>query len=741
MTPSHVLAATQSVPASQGPAPTDLILLGAGHAHVQVLRNFAMRPAKGVRLTLVTKDLEAPYSGMLPGYVAGHYSHDDIHMDAMRLAHFASARFIHGEATGIDRANRRILLRGRPPLAYGLLSIDIGIRPDTTGIAGALEHAIPVKPVATFAARWDDLQTRALTLDGPRRLTVIGGGPAGFELILSMAHRLRTSAAKAGLDPAAYTFHLIAAPRLLASHTARARRLALQALAERNVILIEGQRVTAIGAREITLEDGMTVATDATLLTTRAAPAPWFATSGLPVTPDGFLAVRPTLQLTGDDDIFAAGDCATVLDHPRPKAGVFAVRQGPPLTQNLRRRVRGENTVPFKPQSEFLTIMALGGKSAIASRGWFSASGEWVWRWKDRIDREFMEKFQDLPAMNPDPLAPDDMRCGGCAAKVGPNPLAAALSRLDAPVSNSEIDGRADDAAVLDTGGPHLRVETVDHFRAFWPDPYVFGAIAANHALGDVYAMGGKPTHALAICTLPHAPRHAVAEDLFQLLSGARSRLDAEGVTLAGGHTSEGPEMAAGFFVSGTVPRDRLTRKAGLNPGDALILTKPLGTGILFAAQMRNLARAPDIAAAIASMLASNAKAAAILIDHGATAMTDVTGFGLGGHLAEMLTASNAAAAISFARLPLYPGVRALAHSGIASTLLPENRASPIPLEWTQASEPNTAILFDPQTAGGLLAGLPAANATACIAALRAHAPHAVQIGSVHPGPPHLRIE
>ena len=352
-----------------------------------------------------------------------------------------------------------------------------------------------------------------------------------------------------------------------------------------------------------------------------------------------------------------------------------------------------------------------------------------------------MEKFQDLPPMNPDPFAADDMRCGGCAAKVGPKPLADALSRLAPPVANPQIAVSADDAAVIDTGGPDLRVESVDHFRAFWPDPFVFGAVAANHALGDIFAMGGRPTHALAVCTLPHGQRRAVAEDLFQLLSGARSRLDAEGATLAGGHTSDGPEMAAGFFVSGSVPRSRLTRKSGLNPGNVLILTKPIGTGILFAAQMRNAARATDIAAAFQSMLTSSAAVSRILLDHGAVAMTDVTGFGLGGHLAELLIASNTSARIAFADLPLYSGVRSLADNGIASTLLPENRASPIPLEWLNPSEPNTAILFDPQTAGGLLAGIPAANAQACLSALRHHAPRAALIGAVEPGPPHLQID
>ncbi|MEQ1697689.1 MAG: selenide, water dikinase SelD [Hyphomicrobiaceae bacterium] len=728
---------------SAAPIKTDLVLVGGGHSHVQVLKSFGMRPAPGVRVTLITKDLEAPYSGMLPGYVAGHYTHDDIHMDAMKLAGFAKARFIHGEAVGIDRAQKQILLRNRPPLAYDLLSLDIGIRPDTSGITGADEHAIPVKPVATFAARWDDVQRRALTQSGPRIITVIGGGAAGFELILAMAHRLRTLAAGASLDPKAFTFQLVCAPSLLPSHNARARSLAIQALTDRDVKLIVGHRVIAISDRSISLASGEQIASDATLLTTKAAPATWFAQCDLPCTPDGFLALRPTLQVTDDDDIFAAGDCATVLDHPRPKAGVFAVRQGPPLTDNLRKRAQGVAPSPFIPQTDFLTILALGDRSAIAARGPFAASGKWVWRWKDRIDRVFMEKFQILPDMNTGAAALDDMRCGGCAAKVGPKPLADALTRLGPAVANAQIaDTRLEDASILDGGGPNLRIETVDYFRAFWNDPYVFGAVAANHAMNDIFAMGGTPTHTLAICTIPHGQSRAVTEDLFQLLSGARSRFDAEGATLAGGHSSEGPELGAGFFVSGSVAREKILRKSGLKPGDKLILTKPLGTGILFAAQMRGLARATDIAIAFQSMLRSNARVSQIFVEHGATALTDVTGFGLGGHTAEMLQASAVSAEIDFANLPLYPGVRDLANGGISSTLLPENRASPIAIEWTPGSDDaSAAILFDPQTSGGLLAGIPPENLEACLAALHAGpAPEACLIGTVAPGPARLRV-
>jgi selenide,water dikinase len=272
-------------------------------------------------------------------------------------------------------------------------------------------------------------------------------------------------------------------------------------------------------------------------------------------------------------------------------------------------------------------------------------------------------------------------------------------------------------------------VQTVDFFRAFIDDPYVFGEIAANHALNDVFAMGGVPRHALATALVPPGPARQVEEALFQLLAGARACLDREGVALVGGHSGEG-ELALGFSVTGEVAPERIVRKGGLKPGDALILTRPLGTGVLFAGAMRARAKAAWVEAALAAMRQSNRAAAAILREHGASAMTDVTGFGLIGHLGEMLAASLAAAELDPAAVALYPGALELAHAGISSTLLPENLTLASLLRG-EVDAALRALLFDPQTAGGLLAGVPSDRATACVAALRREYPHAAMIGRV----------
>jgi selenide,water dikinase len=703
----------------------DIVLVGGGHAHVHVLTAFAMRPEPDVRLTLITRELETPYSGMLPGVIAGLYTREQAHIDLVRLATATGTRLIHAEAVGLDRANKRVELAGRPPIAYDVVSIDVGITPALASIAGAAEHGIAVKPIGSFLAKLDTLLARCLQPGGPRRIAVIGGGAGGVELLLSVRSRLL-----ADIDGAAgqdFSFELVTAGRILDGHNDKVKSAFRRALGERGIALHEGRPVRALTAQGVTLEDGSEIAADAVLITTDAAPPPWFGATGLARDDGGFLAVGPTLQSLNDPDVFAAGDCAGLTASPRAKAGVFAVRAGPPLAENLRRRARGESPKRWRPQRRHLALISTGERYAVASRGAFKAEGAWVWTLKDWIDRRWMRMYQDTDRMigrmaaRKAPASADsreEMRCGGCAAKVGPGPLSRALARLAPVRADGVVVGldAPDDAAVIAPSGKHL-LQTVDFFRAFIDDPYVFGEIAANHALNDVFAMGGTPRHTLATAVMPPGPSAKVEETLFQLLAGARACLDREGVALVGGHSSEG-ELAIGFSVTGEIAPDRITRKGGLKPGDALILTRPLGTGILFAAAMRGRAKAPWIDAALAGMRRSNRAAAAVLLAHEATAMTDVTGFGLIGHLGEMLAASNVSAELDLAAIPLYEGTLVLARVGIASTLLPENLALGSVLRG-EVDAAARAVLFDPQTSGPLLAGIPVDQAAACVTRLQ----------------------
>ena len=717
----------------------DLVLVGGGHAHVHVLKRFGMRPMPRVRVTLIARDVETPYSGMLPGWIAGHYEFDECHIDLGRLARFAGARLIRDEAVGIDRAEPRVLCRAHPPIRWDFLSLDIGSAPRADDVPGAVEHTIAVKPIAQFAARWEALVARARDLSR-LRLAVVGGGAGGVELALSAQYRL------ARLRRGSVEVALVTRDALLPSHNRRVRRQFERIFAEREIALAAGTAVVRVEPGMLVCADGRRIEFDEALWVTEAGAATWLADTGLPLTEGGFVAIDETLRSPADPRIFAAGDVATMHAHPREKAGVYAVRQGPPLAANLRRALAGRPLRRAISQKRGLALIGAGDKYAVASRGPFAAHGAFLWRLKDRIDQRWMRRYRELPEMTPEP-GEEPMRCGGCAAKVPAAVLGRVIERLRPATNDAVAIGldSPDDAALISFPGAPPLLQTVDFFRAMVTDPYLFGQIAANHALNDIYAMGALPDTALAIATLPPARPAIVEHDLFHMLRGALDVLEPAGAVLVGGHSAEGAELALGFAVTGRGPASgRLLRKSGLRRGDRLILTKPLGTGVILAADGRALAPAKAVADAIAAMLQSAAPAAACLLAHGASGCTDVTGFGLLGHLIEMLRASEMDAVLDPNTIPALAGAAALLAQGITSSLHQDNLAALAALD--EAAQPHqlAALLIDPQTAGGLLAGLPADRADRCLRELRRLGCRAAIIGRVEPSSgaePRVRLE
>ncbi len=745
---------------SEQPVLRDIVLVGGGHSHVVALHRFAMQPMAGVRLTLLCTDAHTPYSGMLPGYVAGHYTFDEVHIDLSRLAVFAGARFICAEVVGLDRAAQRVVLRDRPAVGYDRLSINTGSTPQATQVPGAAGQVVPVKPIFQFNQRWLALLERVRRHAGRTTIAVVGGGAGGVELLLAMQHRLRQELRSQQRDPAELAFHLFTADAtVLPTHNGFVRRRFAAELARRGVVVHLNSAVQEVGPQRLRTADGQWFAADEIVWVTQAGGAAWLEGTGLALDERGFIRVNDHLQSVTDPLIFAAGDVASMGARLLEKAGVFAVRMGRPLAENLRRSVQERTLTRYRPQRRWLALISTGDQHAVASRGLLGFSGAWVWRWKDWIDRRFMRRFSGFSAMAAAdgprsaapalPLSADEslqaisaiaMRCGGCGAKVGATVLSRALGAL-APVERADVLiglHAPDDAAVVRVPPGKAMVHTVDFFRAFIDDPYVFGKVAANHALGDIFAMGAEPQSATAVATVPPGLESKVEEVLLHMMTGAVEVLNAAGCALVGGHTGEGRELALGFAINGLID-DGLTgvmRKGGMLPGDVLVLTKPFGTGTLFAAHARMAARGRWIQAALASMVVSNQQAAAILHSCGATACTDLTGFGLLGHLVEMTRPSGVDAQIQMSRLPLLDGALECVAAGIVSSLQPANvrlrRA--LANQEAFAQDPRYPLLFDPQTAGGLLASVPADQAQACIARLHAAGyGRATVIGSVLP--------
>lgn len=709
------------------PLTRDLVLVGGGHAHALVLRAWGMDPLPGARLTLINPGPTAPYTGMLPGHVAGHYGRDDLEIDLVRLCRHAGARFIDDRATGINRNDGTILLDGRGPVAYDVASIDVGIhaRMDIKGFA---DHAIGAKPLDRYAARWRKFLGQVDTGELPPRVAVIGGGVAGCELAMAMAHRLRDC----GHDP---QVTVIEAGDHISGVGERARQHLLRAMSNLGVAVRTKALVSEICADRVLLEEGDDIAAALCVGAAGAFPHDWIARADLPIR-DGFIETGPDLGVLGDDRLFAVGDCAVMTHAPRPKAGVFAVRAAPVLKHNLRAALQGGKRKTWQPQKNYLKLISLGGKSALAEKYGLPLQGRFMWRWKDHIDRAFMDRLADLKPMTAQD-APAEAAigvrdilkarplCGGCGAKVGGGVLSGALSGLG-PVSGPVVTGAGDDAAVLRQPGGGFQVISTDHLRAMIADPALMTRIAAVHALGDVWAMGATPQVALASVILPQMSADLQARTLKEVTATMQEVLGAAGAQLVGGHTTMGAELTIGFTVSGTRTQMPLT-VGNAQPGDLLILTRPIGSGVLMAADMAGQADGRDICKALGIMSRPQEVEAAVLAE-AAHAMTDVTGFGLAGHVRAICAASGLDAILEAAAIPVYDGARALAEAGVSSSLMPANRAD-APL-----SGGDDHLLHDPQTAGGMLAAVPEDRAEDVLETLRSRGRTGHVIGQLTSG-------
>ena len=679
-----------------------------------------MSPLPGVRLTVVLDRPDAVYSGMVPGFVAGAYRAPELEIDAVPLARRAGARVILSAASGLEVGARRLLVEDRPPVAYDVVSFDVGSTVRGLELPGVREHALATRPIRSFVDELDAFLQRG-GRERPARVAVVGGGAAGVELAFTLHARM------AG----ACEMHLVTeAESVLQGASSAMRRRAERALSDRGIRVTTGTRVAAVTGDGLQLDGGRSLAAERVIWAAGAAPIPLLANLGLPVTESGFLRVRESLQVVGDDDVFAVGDCAVLDAHAWvPRAGVYAVRQGPVLDANLRARLSAKPLQNYRPQRDFLSLLTLGGDRALGGKWGLAFEGRGVFRLKDWIDRRFMNRFQvlaengsdaaDFPT--PESMGMEEMACGGCAAKVGAGGLARVLERLGPVAEDARIRvglGAPDDAAAFETSSGDVLLATVDGFRAFTDDPWLVGRVAAQNAASDVDATGGVARHALAWVTVPDGP--GAEEALYQVMAGVRRELDARRISLLGGHSTVGPELMVGLAVLGDLsPEQMLLAKAGLQAGDRLILTKPLGTGVALAADMQGRFAGTHLQAVHAAMLGGNAVASQLAREHGAHAVTDVSGFGLAVHLGEMLEASGVGAVLDLDRVPALPGASGALARGLRSTFHSQNVAAALRV-WgaVETDAAGAALLVDPQTSGGLLIGVEAGAEAALVDSL-----------------------
>lgn len=398
------------------PRNKDLVLIGGGHSHSIVLRMFGMKPLPGVRLTLITTATDTPYSGMLPGHIAGFYSHDECHIDLRLLANFAQAQLYIDRVVGLEIANNKVICANRPAINFDVISMDIGSTPATISVSGAAEYAIPAKPVSLLLKHWYQLVEKVSK--NPQQgitIAIVGGGAGGVELALSMQaylnrilHQNQQSRPNIEIE-----IHLFQRDReLMPNYHQSVRHQMQQFLTRQGIKLHLGETVCQIQQKNLTpnsslqgergmeeilevkCQSGLIVECNKIFWVTQASAPEWIKTSELGTDEKGFILVEDTLQSLTHPQIFAAGDIATMVNYSLPKAGVFAVRQGKPLFENLQRFLLGKSLKPYKPQKQYLSLIGTGDGRAIATRGRLTLPPhQLLWRWKNWIDRRFMESL------------------------------------------------------------------------------------------------------------------------------------------------------------------------------------------------------------------------------------------------------------------------------------------------------------------------------------------------------------
>jgi pyridine nucleotide-disulfide oxidoreductase family protein len=356
-------------------APFELLLAGAGHAHLGVLRLWASQPQTrpSGRIGLLNADAHAWYSGMLPGLLAGRYALDECRIDLRKLCAAAGVELIIGQACGLTPQFKQLHLSHTQTLDYGYLSLNLGSLPALPKHHGSGLELLAVKPFNAFIAQWQQWQAQ------PQGLAIIGGGAAGVELSLALAPQL----------PAVT---LISAGSLLAGHPPALRQRALAHLRRAGVSVREQCRVDEALDQQLLCAGQVVWQGRRAIVASGASALPWLASSGLDCDKQGFVRIGATLQSSSHTSIFAVGDCASLANTPHN--GVYAVRQGPVLAHNLAARLQGRALHTYQPQPRALALLACGDGSALASWAGITAEGRWLGRWKDYLDQSFMHRHR-----------------------------------------------------------------------------------------------------------------------------------------------------------------------------------------------------------------------------------------------------------------------------------------------------------------------------------------------------------
>ncbi len=723
----------------KAPASHDLVLIGGGHSQVNVLKKFGMKPIAGLRITLINNYYISPYSGMLPGYIAETYTKTQTQIDLLNLCKFSNSRLIIDNVIGLDPTEKQVILKDRMPIKFDTLSINTGGEPNLDNIKGAKEFSIPIKPISKLVKVIDDIKRKILQ-SNEISISVIGGGAGGIELVLALNEYLKTIKSIKKIK-----INLISKGKYLAQAKNKfSQNCILSFLKDNNINVILNDEVIEIGANFIKTLKGTIINSEFNFLVTPISPPKWIANTDLRLDKLGFIKVNKFLQ-TSDKNIFASGDICSLENYKLPKAGVYAVRQGPILYKNLRAKILNLKFSSFKPQRSFLSLIGNGKNEAIFSWKGISFRSKFAWFLKSNIDQRFIRKYNYLDLKKMESISPhpklisqknvgdpalEKIRCLGCGAKTpwlslnkGINSSKEILTLKSRKLNLNKVN-ITDDASITNVPIGNDLVQSVDLISAIINDPFTLTRIAAIHAISDVLSACATPINAEAIFILPPGLQEIQSRLITELLNGAVYEFNSHNMKLNGGHTSEGEELQVGFCISGIRPKNFKSKEPKV--GDKLILTKPLGTGVILAANMRKKINPEEYKNTIETMLKSNLNASKIFRKEKITAITDVTGFGLARHTLNLTKPFGAK--LNMEDIPVISGALEHLSNNINSSLAFSNKEA---INFTSNISKQDHIIFDPQTSGGLLVSVSEFKASQILEKLKKNNQHASIIGEV----------
>ena len=731
------------------PQKRDLVLAGGGYGHLEVIRQLGLYPLADVRVTCISLESVVPFGGRLARAIRDNLPEEQWTLDIRKACAWAGVRFVNRRVVGVDTEGRRVLLEDHPPIRFDVLSLNTGgVLHCPPGLEPA-DWIWPVRPFRKLIARLHGDMERLSRETGKAVISVVGGGAAACELTLA----IRDALDRCGRNGIRMR---VIAHALLPDFHPKAARLMADHFHSRGIELISGHRVVKGEDHRLMLDNGQWLDTNAAILATGVRAPEWVSQTGLACTQEGFLSVNTHLQ-TSDPAIFALGDVAQT-PVPVPHNRITAVEEGRLLADNLHRHLAMRPLKSFHEHVSGRAIIDLGQGRALMVGRRLVTEGRVPALIKAQRDDLYFEQLTHLPELPEDedrnrprvivaddlPLESLAMDPQGAASKMGRSQVNRVLKRLGVETVAGIASGvaEADDAAVVRVPAGKDWVQAVSMLRRVLSDPWMFGRIATLHGLASIYAMGGEAHSVMATAVVPFAADPLMEEDLFQLMSGCLHELNRHQAALIGGHSAEGMEMMFGITVNGTVAEGCWLPKRLQQAGLGLVLVKALGTGFVLTAHRHARARSAWVEETLGSMLQPVREAVHIARQFGVRHCTDVTGYGLGGNLAEMVRDTALDIHLRLTALPLLAGVDEVLQRNVKPPLYHQNLHARHLMDVDEALTRETAwhALFDPQTSGGLVFAVPLASATALAAALSAAGYRAAVVGEVVEGRGRIRV-